>query len=52
MNVTVANPVDTTPPTVAGVTPVTGAVDVAVDAVVTAQLQRSDGPGDSDSEHV
>ena len=51
VSVTVDNAVDTTAPTVVGVTPVDGAVDVALDAVVTASFSEADGPGEHQCEH-
>ena len=44
VNVTVNNPLDTTPPTVAGVTPADGTVDVAVDTLVTATFDEPMDP--------
>ena len=52
VNVTVANPVDTTPPTVESVTPADGAVDVVVDTPVTATFSEPMDPASIDGTTV
>ena len=52
VNVTVDNIPDTTPPTVVGVSPVAGSVDVAIDVVVTASFSEAMDPATIDGEHL